>query len=161
MPPSGSMRNLILCNLYKKLCIKLISIKELYYDARPTKSQDLHLQLLGCCTLPIVYSEQDIVSALGFVPVFRSTCGQKLIKLLRQERISSFIAHTTSQPIFQHQGYITQSNRVPQDKIYVDLLYLRNRFYNTEISIKYPNNLFFKFLNCSLSSTTLVLCPVD
>jgi len=31
---------LILCNLYKKLCIKLVSIKELYYDARPTKSQD-------------------------------------------------------------------------------------------------------------------------
>jgi len=42
MRPSGSMRNLILCNLYKKLCVKLISIKELYYDARPTKSQDLH-----------------------------------------------------------------------------------------------------------------------
>jgi len=35
-------RDLILCNLYKKLCIKLVSIKELYYDARPTKSQDLH-----------------------------------------------------------------------------------------------------------------------
>jgi hypothetical protein len=35
-------RNLILCNLYKKWCIKLISIKELYYDAQPTKSQDLH-----------------------------------------------------------------------------------------------------------------------
>jgi len=34
--------NLILCNLYKKLCIKLVSIKELYYDARPTKYQDLH-----------------------------------------------------------------------------------------------------------------------
>jgi len=34
-------RDLILCNLYKKLCIKLVSIKELYYDARPTKSQDL------------------------------------------------------------------------------------------------------------------------
>jgi hypothetical protein len=34
-------------------------------------------------------------------------------------------------------------------------------FYNTEISIRCPNNLFFKFLNCSLSSTTLVLCPVD
>ena len=33
-------RNLILCNLYKKLCIKLVSIKELYYNARPTKSQD-------------------------------------------------------------------------------------------------------------------------
>jgi len=33
--------NLILCNLYKKLCIKLLSIKELYYDARPTKSQEL------------------------------------------------------------------------------------------------------------------------
>ena len=33
-------RNLILCNLYKKLCIKLLSIKELYYDARPTKSQN-------------------------------------------------------------------------------------------------------------------------
>jgi len=31
--------NLILCNLYKKLCIKLVSIKELYYDTRPTKSQ--------------------------------------------------------------------------------------------------------------------------
>ena len=30
---------LILCNLYKKLCIKLVSIKELYYNARPTKSQ--------------------------------------------------------------------------------------------------------------------------
>ena len=29
----------ILCNLYKKLCIKLVSIKELYYDARPTTSQ--------------------------------------------------------------------------------------------------------------------------
>jgi len=26
----------------QKLCIKLVSIKELYYDARPTKSQDLH-----------------------------------------------------------------------------------------------------------------------
>jgi len=26
----------------KKLCIKLVSIKELYYDARPTKSQDSH-----------------------------------------------------------------------------------------------------------------------
>jgi len=24
------------------LCIKLVSIKELYYDARPNKSQDLH-----------------------------------------------------------------------------------------------------------------------
>jgi len=36
------MRNFILCNLYKKLCINLVSIKELYYDARPTKSQDLH-----------------------------------------------------------------------------------------------------------------------
>jgi len=31
--------NLILRNLYKKLCIKLVSIKELYYNARPTKSQ--------------------------------------------------------------------------------------------------------------------------
>jgi len=29
-----------LCTLYKKLCIKLVSIKELNYDARPTKSQD-------------------------------------------------------------------------------------------------------------------------
>ena len=33
-------RNYILCNLYKKLCIKLVSIKELYYDERPTKSQE-------------------------------------------------------------------------------------------------------------------------
>jgi len=33
--------NFILCNLYNKLCIKLVSIKEIYYDARPTKSQDL------------------------------------------------------------------------------------------------------------------------
>jgi len=24
------------------LCIKLVSIKEIYYNARPTKSQDLH-----------------------------------------------------------------------------------------------------------------------
>jgi len=31
----------ILCNSYKKLCIKLVSIKELYYDARPTKSLDV------------------------------------------------------------------------------------------------------------------------
>jgi hypothetical protein len=28
--------------IYIKLCIKLVLIKELYYDARPTESQDLH-----------------------------------------------------------------------------------------------------------------------
>ena len=37
----GDEIKLILCNLYKKLFIKLVSIKELYYDARPTKSQDI------------------------------------------------------------------------------------------------------------------------
>ena len=36
---SKHVEELILCNLYKILCIKLVSIKELYYDARPTKSQ--------------------------------------------------------------------------------------------------------------------------
>ena len=35
----GADQNGDFCNLYKKLCIKLVSIKELYYDARPTKSQ--------------------------------------------------------------------------------------------------------------------------
>jgi len=37
--------NLILCNLCewtRNLCIKLVIIKKLYYDARPTKYQDLH-----------------------------------------------------------------------------------------------------------------------
>ena len=37
-------RNLILCNLCewtRNLCIKLVIIKKLYYDARPTKYQDL------------------------------------------------------------------------------------------------------------------------
>ena len=35
-----------LANLYKKLFIKLVSIKELYYDARPTKSQDINYNSL-------------------------------------------------------------------------------------------------------------------
>ena len=38
-------RHLILCNLCewtRNLCIKLVIIKKLYYDARPTKYQDLY-----------------------------------------------------------------------------------------------------------------------
>jgi len=34
---NSGFKGLILCNLYKKLYINLVSIKELYYDARPTK----------------------------------------------------------------------------------------------------------------------------
>ena len=41
--PNDSFVNLLYWyQLDTQLCIKLVSIKELYYDARPTKSQDLH-----------------------------------------------------------------------------------------------------------------------
>jgi len=56
-------RNLILCNLYNNLCIKLVSIKELYYDARPTKSQDIQVNLLF------------LVSSTCFWPCFRPSSG--------------------------------------------------------------------------------------
>jgi len=48
-------RNLILCNLYKKLCINLVSIKKLYYDARPTKSQKINTSSWNWNAVDCVY----------------------------------------------------------------------------------------------------------
>jgi len=60
-------RNLILCNLYKKLCIKLVSIKELYYDTRPTKSQDLKRTAIISLN-----SINRLVFAMGTVSFYRA-----------------------------------------------------------------------------------------
>ena len=60
---------LILCRwpscALAKGSIKLVSIKELYYDARPTKSQDL-LNMFRALLCPSSGARQTAVAASGF-----------------------------------------------------------------------------------------------
>ena len=58
IPLQEDQKNLILCNLYKKLCIKFLSIKELYYDARPTTSQ--HATMYKNFIIPYLYEAQHV-----------------------------------------------------------------------------------------------------
>jgi len=87
--------NLILCNLYKKLCIKLVSIRELYYDTRPTKSQDKD-ECLFVCLYVCLYLIQIHISE----PIGTKLCTHLLRGL--EETIRYVWAHNISPfPLFR------------------------------------------------------------
>ena len=83
-----------MCQIVYQLCIKLVSIKELYYDARPTKSQDL----------------QVVVSQSRGQTVTSRTCHTKLYPFRPQvhtsiQKISGHLKTLGARTVTRSRGY--------------------------------------------------------
>ena len=70
------------------MCIKLVSIKELYYDARPTKSRDLHCKT-SKTDIPLQEDQNLILCNL-----YKKLC----IKLVSIKELYILVNPVTSRP---------------------------------------------------------------